>query len=617
MMKQIPWLFLAVAAIIAGKAAHASDLRTVALTAQPAPDTADAAHFRNLLTPSIDAAGRIAFRATLQTNSGVALSSNNEGLWVDGSGALHLVAREGDSLPGLPGGTLSGFSDASVPLSAGQATYSVFTVSAIGNPPTHGGVWTGDAETVSPTALGATQAPGAPSGQLFESHLQPAVALNNGRVAFRALFYGGAGEGLWSGPKDALTLIARTGSQAPGVPVGAKFGSIYSATPPVVNGSGRTVLRASLQIGVAGVTLENSQGVWTDASGTLSLIARGGGPAAGAPAGAVFHTFPTLSPAINNAGEIAFAATLGTGVGGVDVDNDAGIWAHRDGALQLIAREGSPAPGLPSGVKFGSLWASPILNGTGHTAFSASLAGDGVTAANSRTIFSEGRGALQPVARTGSQAPGTPDGAAFGDFVANGLALNGRGQAAFMGLLKIEGAVTAANDRGLWAQDPAGMLQLIAREGDPLEVAPGDVRTIATLIYLAETGNEDGRASGFNDLGQLAFRATFTDGSSGVFVSSRVAFAAADFDHDGAVDGEDLAAWKSTAGADPGADADADRDGDSDGADFLIWQRQLGHVTPASATVSGAVPEPASMSVAVMAIIANLTLARLVRRRSR
>ena len=37
------------------------------------------------------------------------------------------------------------------------------------------------------------------------------------------------------------------------------------------------------------------------------------------------------------------------------------------------------------------------------------------------------------------------------------------------------------------------------------------------------TANSGDRSSGFNNLGQLAFRAYFTDGTGGIFVSNRVA----------------------------------------------------------------------------------------------
>jgi hypothetical protein len=80
-----------------------------------------------------------------------------------------------------------------------------------------------------------------------------------------------------------------------------------------------------------------------------------------------------------------------------------------------------------------------------------------------------------------------------------------------------------------------------------------------------------------------------------------------DFDHNGQVNGGDLAVWRTSFGVD--AAGDADDDGDTDGADLLVWQRQLG----AGGTVSGAsqpVPEPATALLAL-----GLALAYVVRRR--
>jgi len=87
--------------------------------------------------------------------------------------------------------------------------------------------------------------------------------------------------------------------------------------------------------------------------------------------------------------------------------------------------------------------------------------------------------------------------------------------------------VDLSNAVGIWATDRTGALQLIARTGDLLEVAPGDFRTIIDfadfLDNYAGSGNSDGRPSGLNNLGQVAFGASFTDGASGIFVSNRVA----------------------------------------------------------------------------------------------
>lgn len=91
---------------------------------------------------------------------------------------------------------------------------------------------------------------------------------------------------------------------------------------------------------------------------------------------------------------------------------------------------------------------------------------------------------------------------------------------------------------------------------------------------------------------------------------------AADFNGDGRVDGEDLAAWRIGFGTSPLADkddGDADDDGDVDGADFLTWQRELGSGVPA-APAAGAIPEP---STALLLAVALVGLASTSRRRAR
>jgi hypothetical protein len=78
----------------------------------------------------------------------------------------------------------------------------------------------------------------------------------------------------------------------------------------------------------------------------------------------------------------------------------------------------------------------------------------------------------------------------------------------------------------------------------------------------------------------------------------------ADFDYDGAVDGDDLAIWLREFGRTSGSThalGNADRDSDVDGADFLIWQRLVGSNgagLPAAATV----PEPASLALVLFAL---------------
>jgi hypothetical protein len=127
------------------------------------------------------------------------------------------------------------------------------------------------------------------------------------------------------------------------------------------------------------------------------------------------------------------------------------------------------------------------------------------------------------VVREGSQAPGTPAGTVFFGFPTIGTAtpptFNAAGAVAFTTLLRGDD-VTASNDRGLWAQDDNGVLNLVLRKGDLFEVAAGDFRTISFISAIIAGGDEGGRSTFFNADGTLAFRLDFTDGTSGIFTAA-------------------------------------------------------------------------------------------------
>ncbi|NOY40915.1 MAG: PEP-CTERM sorting domain-containing protein [Planctomycetes bacterium] len=79
----------------------------------------------------------------------------------------------------------------------------------------------------------------------------------------------------------------------------------------------------------------------------------------------------------------------------------------------------------------------------------------------------------------------------------------------------------------------------------------------------------------------------------------------ADFDSDVDVDDQDLSRWEGDFSIND--DSDADGDGDSDGADFLAWQRQFGSgVAATSSAASVTVPEPRSMALVGLAVVAVL-----------
>jgi hypothetical protein len=335
----------------------------------------------------------------------------------------------------------------------------------------------------------------------------------------------GISDGIWAQRHGNLELVARTDSLAPGTPEGVNF-SFLNTAQFSLNNLGQTAFQGFLT--GSGVDDTNNVGLWSEGSGSLALLARKGSQAPGMPDGAVFaagNTFP-YAPALNNAGQTAFGGLV-TG-GGVSAS---GIWLGTAGNLSLAVREGAQAPATPSGVNFGNLIA-PALNDAGQIAFTAGLAGAGVDSTNNFGLWAGAPDSLALVARRGEHAPGTEDGVVFRIFGdASGrrtLILNAAGQTAFFGHLSGSG-ISGSNDLGIWATDRSGVLQLIARNGDLLEVAPGDFRTVNSLRFLVRgdvsyaTGNSDGRPSAFNNRGQLAFAAIFTDGSSGIFVSNAVA----------------------------------------------------------------------------------------------
>ena len=75
------------------------------------------------------------------------------------------------------------------------------------------------------------------------------------------------------------------------------------------------------------------------------------------------------------------------------------------------------------------------------------------------------------------------------------------------------GGVTPANNIGIWAADTAGDLQLIVRKGDTL-----DGKVITALSFLPAAAGVSGQSRSFSQTtGDLVYKATFADGSTGIY----------------------------------------------------------------------------------------------------
>lgn len=582
-------------------------IRIVASSGQAAPNTAG--KFLQLYhsgdgpaPPVINNSGRVAFAATLEVAAGVT-SLDDTGVWSDGSGAMTLVGREGFTAPTGPAGALyrrlanPALNDTGALAFGGAMREGVAGVTVDDN----GGVWSNGGGATALVAREGTQAVGTAAGVEFATLIDPTLN-NSGQSAFRATL-SGAGvttandDGVWSQKLGLLGLIARAGNVAPGTPAGINFAS-FTAGLPSINDAGNVSFRAL--VAGAGVTTANDTGLWVERSGSVALVAREGNQAAGLEAGTTYGSFS--EPVLNSAGQTAFVATL---VGGVNAKNVA-LFAETANVPAAIVRKGDAAPSAPAGSVFAN-FTSPLFNASNDFAFQATISGPNVLASNNDGVWIKQDGVLKPIALEGNVAPGAAAGVLFNSF--SELAMNANGQIAFFGTLAGAG-VTAANDGGVWATTVSGELQLIAREGSPL--SPGQVGDVSGLYFAGGSNNEDGQRSGFNDRGELAFLATFVDGTSRIAVSDDVTQSSADFNGDSFVDGGDFLLWQRNLGMTTGAlktNGDADGDHDVDAADLAIWKGDFG-ATAATAASVAAVPEPSTAILAVSIVASLLTASR-------
>jgi hypothetical protein len=160
-------------------------------------------------------------------------------------------------------------------------------------------------------------------------------------------------------------------------------------------------------------------------------------------------------------------------------------------------------------------------------------------------------------------------------------------------------------------------------------LSPADVATVSAYVlftggnqpavFVTDTGGVEQSSAGVYPAGVYALTAAIDTaateaGSHAGAVSGSVLVAAiADFNGNQVVGVGDLPFWRSGFGAPSAtfAQGNLDGDADSDGADFLLWQRQLGAQTVATAAAA-TIPEPDAFALA--AIAALLACGRRTRR---
>ncbi len=316
---RLPFLFFICISIVSPSPLQSAQLRTVAFKGQRAEGTPNGVTYGTLTSlPVLNDFGETVFRATL-VGAGVT-ETTSQGIWSEGGGSLHLVARAGSELPGLPDGAVfKGFYFGGPLLSNSGVTT---IVAALNNTGTDSqGIYSSDSGIL---AVTGRELPGGTIPVSFNSFVQN----ESGRVAFDA-FYAPNSFGIWSQGAGELKSIVRQGDEIPDLP-GAHF---EFASAPLLNNAGETAFIASVgySSGQAGA------GIWVHADGSYRRAAIRGQDAPDLPSAATFLSFGSL--ALNDFGKTAFQAqVLNGGVSG-------GIWSEGSGAVGTSCRRWRPRSG--------------------------------------------------------------------------------------------------------------------------------------------------------------------------------------------------------------------------------------------------------------------------------
>ena len=412
--------------------------------------------FSALGEPVLDNNGRTTFVGSLKVGLGGVVTANATGIWqASANGTLSLVAKSGAAAPGATGTIFKTFN--SLVAGEGGVAFTATLASGSSNVTTSNntGLWAqnGAGNLVLVARTGASPTPTLTSFSLFNSEAGQTGHgrhFNDAGDLLLLAKFGTGPQGIYKARAYSFTLngtapIAAVGSAVPDV-AGAVFSAISN---PILSQSDEVAFKGTFTGN--GITTANNTGIFVyPSSGNGSLLVRTG---VADDAGRVFQTIS--SPILNEAGNLAFTATLKTGVGGVSTANATGVWmVSPEREISTIARAGDLAPGL-SGVRFASFSQIACPDEAG-IAFIATLT-------------------------TGT------------------------------------GGVTTANNTGLWvAPAPGEEPVLVIRVGDSFSV-DGVAKTVSAIGVFSSSASTAGAGRSFNAYGDLIFKLTFTDKSAGLF----------------------------------------------------------------------------------------------------
>ncbi len=308
---------------------------------------------------------------------------------------------------------------------------------------------------------------------------------------------------VYVGSLAGFAILIREGDPAVGT-TGATYSSSFSSPsyqPTGLNTAGYFLLKSSLTGGdVSGTT--NNEAWYTGSvfSGPVLMVRKND---AIGPGGETVSALGFISQ-LNASGQVLHdeTYTVGSGVPAVTANDDKALFIYTPGGGNVqIAREGG-ATVIP-GVTYAAGWTantgSTTFNAAGKALINAPLGGAVTVGVDDAAVFLLSTGGDVVVERRGDAAPGCP-GCTFNSVNNASQCLNDSDMVAFEASLN--GAVTAANDTGMWA-GTVGNLQLVMREGD---IAPGGGGGVFDNI--------NGLFMIMNPKGQIIFNVSIIGGSN-------------------------------------------------------------------------------------------------------
>ncbi|HYE62995.1 MAG TPA: choice-of-anchor tandem repeat NxxGxxAF-containing protein [Phycisphaerales bacterium] len=503
--------------------------------------------------PCVDAAGNVAFGARI-AGPGVT-AANDQGLWLGTLQGNQVMVRRGDPAVGFAQGVYGQFSLLALSRS-GVLAFHAF-VDGLSPNATVSGLWSNRTGVLAKAG---------------ESNNYPVLQENQFRGITR-FYFGDAGlltlvvtdDSGFSYPTQE-TPTAPPPRFPPGtlaVPTGTLESVEYGVNGAAVSESGGVLFSGryrapSNQVGA---------GLWTLHNGVMTEVALVSSPA---PGGLVYCSFDERKAA-NEAGDLAFSAALGMPN---QLPTTGALFHVRGGVVTRLVTTGDPAPGRPGVTLRGA--GVRVMNRAGAVLFSSHTS----TNASAELWRVSADGQVSGVVGHGQSLPGLPPGVTTSNLW--DPSMNAAGEVALM--VDVAGpGISSANNRVLVCIGAHGRMDVVARTGVPLTIAPGIVRTPTAIGFQSGGGGEDGRATGLSDSGVVAYRAIFSDGSYAVLTATVPRCGTADFNNDGDIGTDaDIEAFFACLGGNccetcysGGADFNADGDIGTD-ADIESFFRVLG-----------------------------------------